>query len=763
MNRKLLSLLVTLVAMFGCLGSLQAQNIAWTNDGNPNGQFYLYSVKTGYFLCGGKGMVDPASASVWHVESDPSIVSTIEGIKYYINITSISADVTTTSNSDKYIKNELIANGNSYYSIRSTNEVNLRVEKNAWFFSNEQGKEIKSTLKAVGFWSNLPQTCDESQWYLISESQMQAYRKYLTAWNNLNPLYQSNKDIQEIKEAIEASTDYTNAVKNTKTLEDLYNKYSSTFKNPISNKDMADPSVILGDDGYYYVYCSEHYQGEGICVYQSADMINWNEVNKVFPSSNRPSELGYTFLWAPEIKKIGNKYVLYIANAAWGDQGNTQICVATSDKPYGPFEFKKVLFSAHGPNGTNANVDNCIDPSVFEDNGTKYLVWGSWHGIYYWQLSDDGLSLVGDKQKISTDNDGDWTGIEAPMIFKHDKYYYLIASKGATAGQTDPSKINYRLVMARSTSLTGTYVDVNNKNVFGRNGALYGLLESNDYVLGPGHCSNIITDKNGCEWIFYHGYGKKDGNWDLNTGRILFASKIWWGEWNEGWPGILPPAADQNLIVPNVDAPIDFYSRSGLVDGGYYTICLPYASKSTENASFYEIAGTKKVDGEITGIYLNECEEPLVAGRPYIFQASGETMKVYYDGLPYIGTSCEYNGLVGNLISEKIQVPTGNYFFKTINTIAKTTSDDPNVAGVRAKIAENRAYLDLSEIEEYSPSVGSAKAIFFGFDGSTEITSIDGITSLNREENAVYNIMGQRVGANAKGILIKNGKKIFVK
>jgi arabinan endo-1,5-alpha-L-arabinosidase len=41
-------------------------------------------------------------------------------------------------------------------------------------------------------------------------------------------------------------------------------------------------------------------------------------------------------------------------------------------------------------------VQNSIDPFYIEDDGKKYLFWGSFRGIYAIELNDDGLSLKPD-------------------------------------------------------------------------------------------------------------------------------------------------------------------------------------------------------------------------------------------------------------------------------------------------------------------------------------------------------------------------------
>lgn len=356
----------------------------------------------------------------------------------------------------------------------------------------------------------------------------------------------------------------------------------TTFTDPITNIDAADPAVILAQDGYYYAYCSESYSGEGIPVWRSSDMVNWTKITTLF--ANRPDAIkvegypengkkeAYTFLWAPEIAYVNGKYVLYYANAAWGDEGSTQICVATSDNPYGPFEDSKVLISSksNGTGAYNANVDNVIDPSLFrDDDGKNYLLWGSWHGIWYVELDANCTSIKSGESKhqfvaTGSGNKGDWTKVEAPMVVKHTAaddgktYYYLICSKGTTVNASDASGINYQMSQARGTQIGGTFKNEIGQDAFSGNNKMFNLLNMDKpteyFVLGPGHSSHLIKDYTGKEWVYYHGYPKNaDGSWAYPGGRKMFLDQALWDAHTNGWLCIWPYEKDRVVVTPTVD------------------------------------------------------------------------------------------------------------------------------------------------------------------------------------------------------------------
>jgi len=74
--------------------------------------------------------------------------------------------------------------------------------------------------------------------------------------------------------------------------------------------------------------------------------------------------------------------------------------------------------------------------------------------------------------------------------------------------------------------------------------------------------------------------------------------------------------------------------------------------------------------------------------------------------------------------------------------------------GAAFDIAANKAYLAV-------PNTAGARAGFALF--GDNVTAIEGVTSVTDGEAVVYNLQGQRVNTNVKGIVIKNGKKFINK
>ena len=93
---------------------------------------------------------------------------------------------------------------------------------------------------------------------------------------------------------------------------------------------------------------------------------------------------------------------------------------------------------------------------------------------------------------------------------------------------------------------------------------------------------------------------------------------------------------NDRFIIKYVPAPQPTCTtvRNNLVANRYYTICLPQAVTSANGASFWNLQ-YRNAAGSLA--YLVEAEFPLVAGRPYIFQAEAEELCVELSGDPVNG------------------------------------------------------------------------------------------------------------------------------
>lgn len=291
---------------------------------------------------------------------------------------------------------------------------------------------------------------------------------------------------------------------------------SSTYSNPVCHMSLPDPTVIRVDD-VFYLYATEDTRNNPIMV--SSNLVTWKQCGTVFTESTRPTFVDGGGIWAPDINKIGNRYVLYYSMSVWGECWECGIGIAVSEDPAGPWTNRGKLFIS-----SEIGVFNSIDPFYIEDNGKKYLFWGSYGGgIWAIELSDDGLSLKDGAKKVQVAG----PEYEGSYIHKKGRYYYLFASMNNCCNGFDSI---YKTVVGRSKSLLGPYVDKAGRDMMKINQEV--LIEGDGInFFGTGHNSEIITDDNGDDWIMYHSYTKQTGK----NVRALMLDKV---EWENGWPKV---------------------------------------------------------------------------------------------------------------------------------------------------------------------------------------------------------------------------------
>jgi beta-xylosidase len=299
------------------------------------------------------------------------------------------------------------------------------------------------------------------------------------------------------------------------------------YNNPIINMSLPDPTVIRAKDYNYYLFATEDIRNTPI--YKSKNLINWEFVGTAFTDETRPS-INNGNLWAPDINYVNGKYYLYYSQSTWGGEWTCGIGVAVSDKPEGPYHDHGKLFTSR-----EIGVQNSIDPYFMEDDGKKYLFWGSNRGIFGIELSDDGLSI----RKGATVSKIAAEIMEGCYIHKRDGYYYLFGSRGSCCNGVNSS---YHVILGRATNLFGPYTNRNGESML--SGAFDVFLKGNDYVKGPGHNSKFVKDDKGQDWMIYHGYLNKEAS----TRRITFLDQVKWT--NDGWPYIDNDSPSEKAIKP---------------------------------------------------------------------------------------------------------------------------------------------------------------------------------------------------------------------
>lgn len=222
--------------------------------------------------------------------------------------------------------------------------------------------------------------------------------------------------------------------------------------------------------------------------------------------------------------------------------------------------------------------------------------------------------------------------------------------------------------------------------------------------------------------------------------------------------------------ISTISAPIHSVSASslsaateytrGVTSGNYATICLPFpVSRSDEffsGVDVYNVTGKHMSGVNVTGIELEEETGALVAGKPYIIQATASELSAWY-GVATAESPVSATGLVGNL-GDAYFIPVGGYIISS-NKIRRVAYANTG------KVGQNKAYLDLSAVPTVGGSSAPGRRVIYSETVADAATALDdflaGATEINWNE-PVYNMLGQQVGKGTKGVLIQNGQKFLV-
>ena len=295
------------------------------------------------------------------------------------------------------------------------------------------------------------------------------------------------------------------------------NKYT----NPVFDQNTPDPSVVQAPDGAFYAY------GTGGTCRKSYDLVHWEDMGialqrPTWNDSVRTDKEGKVHpmrfsLWALDVSRVGKKYLVHYASAYWGNETRTGLGVAEGTSPTEFTDCGKMFCS------TEIGVQNSIDPCYVKDKGKKYLIWGSFRRLYMGRLTKDGKRIKNPSHLTQVAG----TAFEGAMVYKRKGYYYLFASVGTCC---EGAKSTYHTVVGRSKKLAGPYVDRQGGRMLDNHYET--VIKGNDRWKGPGHNSEIITDKEGDTWLLYHAYDALDPE----KGRVMLLDKLLWDE--EGWPDV---------------------------------------------------------------------------------------------------------------------------------------------------------------------------------------------------------------------------------
>lgn len=371
-----------------------------------------------------------------------------------------------------------------------------------------------------------------------------------------------------------------------------------------------DPSVVLAEDGYYYMYQTDasygnaHTEGGHFHGRRSKNLVDWeylggtmqslpewvipklNEIRQEMGLSEVTPNIADFGYWAPCVRKVRNGlYRMYYSivcpgtldgDGTWSERAFIGMMENDNPANNNGWVDKGYVITNASDKGLNFHVAadnwgncyykwNAIDPSyIITEDGKHYLVYGSWHsGIALVELdgetgkvkaelpnpwgNNEDIAAYG--KLISTRQMGNrWQASEGPEVIYHDGYYYLFLAY-------DALDIPYNTRVARATNIEGPYLGMDGTDVTNNGGDLLPVVThpykfSNGYGwVGISHCC-VFEDGNG-NWFF-----ASQGRFPANVGGNEYSNALMMGHvrsirWTkEGWPLVMP---ERYGAVPQVD------------------------------------------------------------------------------------------------------------------------------------------------------------------------------------------------------------------
>lgn len=364
------------------------------------------------------------------------------------------------------------------------------------------------------------------------------------------------------------------------------------FQNPIIKGFYPDPSAIRVGDDFYLVTSSFSYY-PGIPIFHSRDLVNWEQIGHVI---HRPEQMplgpdSFTGgLFAPTIRFHNGTFYVIVQNASMGTSIAGTNFIFTAQDPSGPWSDPVVVDGGGG------------DPSLFwDDDGTAYIHYSNL------QPAERGVNDLGIYQakievttgKILSEPVPLWNGAlvnalspEAPHIYKHDGYYYLMIAEGGT-------EHFHSVAVARSKSVNGPYEGYQGNPVLTHRhlGKLYPICN-----VGHGELVELPDGS----WYMVVLATRLYGGYHKNMGRETFLVPV---VWEDGWPLAAPVTGRVEWEYPVPNLPECRYpQKSGFDDFDSPELDMRWNFIGVPTNSVWRIADSK--------LYLRMISDPICPERP---------------------------------------------------------------------------------------------------------------------------------------------------
>ncbi|WP_309104060.1 family 43 glycosylhydrolase [Microbacterium sp.] len=289
---------------------------------------------------------------------------------------------------------------------------------------------------------------------------------------------------------------------------DIAVRTASTSEEPIVAGFHPDPSICRGDDGFYLAHSSFEYS-PGVPIWHSTDLLQWTQIGNALAGEEAatagrfPSSGG---IYAPTLRFHDGRFWLITTDI--GTSGG-QVITSTAD-PRGGWEPLRRLDGLQG-----------IDPDLAWVGDDCYVTYCSTDpalpGIAQAQVEPTGGRVLTQPRVI-------WRGTgmahpEAPHLYHHDGWFYLVIAEGGT-------ERGHGVSVARSRRHDGPFEAAPANPILTHRSTTH-------VVQNTGHADFVQTPEG--EWAAVYLGVRPQGVTPMFhvNGRETFLSGV---RWQDGWP-----------------------------------------------------------------------------------------------------------------------------------------------------------------------------------------------------------------------------------
>lgn len=271
-------------------------------------------------------------------------------------------------------------------------------------------------------------------------------------------------------------------------------------KNPVLKGLYADPDMLKYGDTYYLYPTTDGFKGWSgtqFHVFSSKDLSVWKDEGVMLDVASDQVPWAVGSAWAPAVYEREGRFYFYFCGKR--PDGVSCIGVAVSDRPESGFTaMERPLLTPEQVKECGVEVSQVIDPSVYEEDGEVYLLFGNGQPAIV-KLAEDLVHVCPDTMR---NLEGAYDFREAITVLKRDGLYHFTWSCDDTGSEN--YHVNYGI----------------SKRLYGPVSYQYPILEKKPEldILGTGHHCIFQEPGEDRYYIAYHRFATPTADYPEDKG-----------------------------------------------------------------------------------------------------------------------------------------------------------------------------------------------------------------------------------------------------